>query len=318
MEFTWLGRSVRRLGRVGIALIAAIAGVAAFAAASMLNLLVTDLWFYRICGLIGLVTAVTLFGLCDRLGLVPDDSDPPTTLSLSGPSTGAVSPSDDRYDRDPRTFRRREAADESISPAELVQLTLSGWNDEGYDAGLRRWRNVDGDVLSLCTSTLAVPKSDEAVRMLARSVAEGSGAGLIEATTSECRFGSTTALIYKRLLKPQYVYTGMLIVSRQLEPDLVWTVVSGEIGTTGVREAVITAELMNAGQLTLDEYQRSWAQDPYEPEYANVDRSVLRFMSDDEQYDYRFPSHPLSKVRATLRDLPTHFTIVASAAHSQS
>jgi len=217
-------------------------------------------------------------------------------------------------------FRRREATEEPVSLVELVQLTLSGWSDERHDGRLRRWRNVDGDELSLSTPAFAVPtkSSDGAVRMLARSLAERSGAGLIEVTTSECRFGSTTALIYKRLIKPKYVYTGMLIVARQLEPDLVWTMVSGEIGTTGVREAVITAELMNAGRLTLAEYQRSWAQDPYEPEYAKVDRSVLRFMSDDEQYDYRFPSHPLSKVRATLRDLPTHFTIVASAPRSQS
>jgi hypothetical protein len=110
----------------------------------------------------------------------------------------------------------------------------------------------------------------------------------------------------------------MLIVPRPLDSDLVWTVVSGEIGTTGVREAVITAELMNAGRLTLAEYQRSWAQDPYEPECNNVDRSVLRFMSDDEQYDQRFPPHPLLKVRAVLRDLPTHFEIVAPRPRSCS
>ena len=149
--------------------------------------------------------------------------------------------------------------------------------------------------------------------MLARSIAHGSGGGLIEATIGECPFGQTATLIYKRLIKPRYVYTGMLLIARPLDPDLVWTVVSGEIGTTGMREAVITAELMKAGRLTLAEYQRSWARDPYEPEYAeyaNVDRSVLKFMSDDEQYDQRFPSHPLSKVRAVLRDLPTNFTII--------
>jgi len=103
MQLTWLGRTVRRLGRVGIGFIAGVAGLAAFAAASMIGLLVTDEWFARECGFIGLVTAVTLFALCDRLGLVPDDSDPPTTLSLSGPSTGTASPSNDRHDRDPRT-----------------------------------------------------------------------------------------------------------------------------------------------------------------------------------------------------------------------
>jgi hypothetical protein len=96
----------------------------------------------------------------------------------------------------------------------------------------------------------------------------------------------------------------MLIVIRGGLNDLVWTVVAGEHGMTGVREAVITAELMNAGALTIASYQQSWAQDPYDPAYTGVDRSVLRFMSDDRKYDERFPAHPLSKVRRVLAVLP--------------
>jgi hypothetical protein len=76
------------------------------------------------------------------------------------------------------------------------------------------------------------------------------------------------------------------------------------VGVTGEREAIITAELMESGKLSLDEYQRSWAQDPYEPEYAEVDGSVLRFLSDDACYDSRFPNHPLTKVRRVLAALP--------------
>ncbi len=102
----------------------------------------------------------------------------------------------------------------------------------------------------------------------------------------------------------------MLIVVPPARSDLVWTVVAGETGTTGVRQAIITAELMNSGQLTVAEYQRSWAQDPYDPEYGAVNRSVLRFMSDDKRYDERFPAHPLSKVRRVLEDLPTNFRII--------
>jgi hypothetical protein len=105
----------------------------------------------------------------------------------------------------------------------------------------------------------------------------------------------TQTLIYKRSLKPAHVYTGMLIVIRTGLDDLVWTVVAGEHGMTGVREAVITAELMNAGALTLASYQDSWAQDPYEPDYTGVDRRVLRYMSDDQKYDERFPAHPCLK-----------------------
>src|SRR5207247_3818297 len=47
----------------------------------MINLLVTDAWFWKVCGAVGLVTAVRVLALCDRLGFIPDDGDPPTTLS---------------------------------------------------------------------------------------------------------------------------------------------------------------------------------------------------------------------------------------------
>ena len=73
---------------------------------------------------------------------------------------------------------------------------------------------------------------------------------------------------------------------------------------------MITAELLQAGQLTVSDYEHSWAQDPYEPSYRGVDQRVLRFMSDDEAYDDRFPDHPLSKVRRVLAALPeaVHFS----------
>jgi hypothetical protein len=104
----------------------------------------------------------------------------------------------------------------------------------------------------------------------------------------------------------------MLIVIRAGLNDLVWTVVAGEHSMTGMREAVITAELMNAGALTIESYQQSWSQDPYKPDYTGVDRSVLRFMSDDKKYDERFPTHPLSKVRSVLSSLPNHLRVTGN------
>ena len=44
--------------------------------------------------------------------------------------------------------------------------------------------------------------------------------------------------------------------------------------------------------------------DPYDPTYAGPDRRVMRFMSDDECYDERFPAHPLSIVRRVVSALP--------------
>jgi hypothetical protein len=86
-----------------------------------------------------------------------------------------------------------------------------------------------------------------------------------------------------------------------------------EHGTTGAREAVVTAELMNAGQLTIQEYELSWALDPYDPKYCGVDRSVLRFISDDERYDVLFPERPLSKVRRVLAMLPYSVQVESQA-----
>ena len=96
----------------------------------------------------------------------------------------------------------------------------------------------------------------------------------------------------------------MFINSEELS-FLIWTIVAGERGTSGLREAIVTASLMKAGTLTLEDYERSWAHDPYEPGYHGVDRIVLRSMSDDETYDQQFPWHPLSKVRQVLAVLPS-------------
>jgi len=192
-------------------------------------------------------------------------------------------------------------------PIQQVGLALPGWNEDAPQQDLRVWRDSDGDVLSL-----AIPAeggiypfvSDEIdQRRWCRELASGRGGGLIEVQTMPFAVGRSVSLIYKRLLRPAYIYTGMFITDIQ-GISLVWTIVASEHGTTGVRESVVTVNLMNAGKLTLDDYEHCWAQDPYEPTFHGVDRSVLRFMSDDKLYDEEFPQHPLSKVRYVLAMLP--------------
>src|SRR5262249_13550741 len=143
-------------------------------------------------------------------------------------------------------------------------------------------------------------QSDEwGVRDWCRMEAEQRDAGLIQARRSS----DGLDFIYKRLVPPAYVYTGMLI-ARVSGAWLIWTMVSGEVGITGIREAVVTTTLFNEKKLTLQEYQERFAQDPYDPNYATIDRRVLRFLSDDACYDEQFPDHPLSLVRRTLAALP--------------
>jgi hypothetical protein len=170
---------------------------------------------------------------------------------------------------------------------------------------LRVWRDIDGDVITLHISKepiAPVGADSSELRIWCRKRAEGRGGGLIEVPAVDGT-GASVIFIYKRLQIPAYVYTGMLIALAR-GAWLLWTIVAGEHGTTGVREAVVTGDLMNAGKLTLDDYKLYWAQDPYDPAYRGVDRSVLRFMSDDGSYDEQFPQHPLSKVRRLLATLP--------------
>jgi hypothetical protein len=70
------------------------------------------------------------------------------------------------------------------------------------------------------------------------------------------------------------------------------TVVAGETGTTGIREAVVTAHLMQEGRMTIETYKSSWACDPYDPAYRAPSNVPLRFISDDVVYDRMFRGHP--------------------------
>jgi hypothetical protein len=208
-----------------------------------------------------------------------------------------------------RRFWRRFRSDASSSSPESVEAVMEGWVEEvPSKPGLRAWRHRDGAVMSLAFpgQNFCLPSiNDEAAfRVWARSVAENRDAGLIEAHCFAGPQGPTATLIYKRLAIPAYIFTGSLFV-RSRKVWQVWTIVDGEKGLTGMREAVITSELMNAGMLTRDDYERAWALDPYDISYRGVDRSVLRFVSDHECYDERFPEHPLSNIRRVLAKLPS-------------
>ena len=71
-------------------------------------------------------------------------------------------------------------------------------------------------------------------------MAEGSGGGLIEATTHMVAGQRVGSCIYKRLRLPAYVYTGICMVPAG-GSSFVWTVVAAGRGTTGVTIHVINS-----------------------------------------------------------------------------
>ena len=72
-----------------------------------------------------------------------------------------------------------------------------------------------------------------------------------------------------------------------------------EQGTTGLRdtfgyEAAVRNGLVKAGSF------EGWAEDPYDPDYR---KGLLRNLSENEELDSQFPSHPLSVLRGFLKML---------------
>jgi hypothetical protein len=187
---------------------------------------------------------------------------------------------------------------------------MIGFREEAPQGGMRVWRNAAGDVLTLRVQSLggSFGSSEDETRNLARSIAERAQAGLVEAGRSDD--GARAWLIYKKRNVMGYYFTGMLF-DFSLFLDRIWTTIAGEHGTTGVREAMVTQELLAAGEMTLDDYETKFSGDPYDPSYAGVERRLLRFLSDDARYDARFPDHPLTKVRALVQALPGAFDPMA-------
>ena len=186
---------------------------------------------------------------------------------------------------------------------EDFDFRMEGWTEEEPANGMRCWRGPHGSVLSLAALESNPFAGVQKLPREARALAKSAGGGLIEAEILHCGDISATRLIYKRLQMPAYVFTGMFFASLETHCS-VWTIVDGECGTTGVREAIVTNQLYQSGEFkSIEDYERLWARDPYDPSYDGVDRSVLRFVSDDEKYDAQFPDHPLSRVRAFQREL---------------
>lgn len=172
----------------------------------------------------------------------------------------------------------------------------------------RVWHTPFGDGLGLFYFALppdleADLSSLPAVRAASRASSIRAGVGVISIDT--CSVAGCGAL--RKIVKIPQRPSGMTYVGSLTLPfrdfSYVLKVQCEEYGVTGVRDTTIGQELMLAGQITPDAAAGvlvGWAADPYDPSLRD---GVLRNRSESEEYDARFPEHPLSRCRAVLQHL---------------
>lgn len=197
-----------------------------------------------------------------------------------------------------------------------VSIDLTGWHkhEEKRSPDSAFWRNEFGDVLSL-----SFDQFWERDRLFdrdswlhdVREMAKPGGIVSLEVFTIQSK--PAVQFIYKRRHGLGYMYSGSLIVQSSDCNCYTFAVVCAEGSFTGVREAVITARLLQEGNLQIRMYRwyqklfsrerasgylEGWFYDPYDPGYSGI---VLHSASDSEQFDPEFPNHPLTRLRSHLK-----------------
>ena len=181
-----------------------------------------------------------------------------------------------------------------------------GWRQVKNEAGLLQW--VSPDNASILSSTFSDVRPDisgvEDIQALferkRRDLSVYSG-GIIRLEVIAINNIPAIEEIVKFPRKPFGVYyIGSLVIPFR---DCCFTIriQSVESGMTGLRDSKILNVSMASGQVVATENGlRGWMKDPYDD---TVKDGLLMNLSESEEYDLQFPSHPLSKVRDKLKTI---------------
>ncbi len=125
------------------------------------------------------------------------------------------------------------------------------------------------------------------------------GGGLVSCDLITVAGIMSCRVLAKYAMKPRgMAYFGWIIVPLE-ECHFKWHARSFEVGTTGVREAVILDKLHGDGTLkfSIDDPFAGWAKDPYEP---GGKFPLMPNLSEDQKYDFEFPDHAITRCRRFL------------------
>jgi tetratricopeptide (TPR) repeat protein len=221
------------------------------------------------------------------------------------------------------SLRRPGSGDRKPLSLKSVTFDTAGWVSTNAWNPWRRsleWKNAHGDTLRADVAARAdVPlrASDLAVaREFYRREAVQYEGGIVSVEAVDAGGVRSLEVLDKRRRGLGYAYRGVLAIPMG-RAGFTLTTDAIEHGTTGVREAVVTAHLFERGDLKIEagpdgkKVVKGWFQDPYDADYQG---NVLHCLADDERLDALFPDHPLSRTRAYLKRIRKSVAIDASVA----
>jgi hypothetical protein len=195
---------------------------------------------------------------------------------------------------------------QSADPLDQVSFDVTGHTYKGDHGHARVWWTRDGDAIGLyhyakAPDIEAAPSDRAALRRFYARIAEASEIGLLEVEPV-----ALDGLVAVRMLvkAPQEPSGRTYIASLTLpfrDFSYVLKTQCAEQGMIGMRDSIVLDELLRSGAVRLDGEPRQavgWSMDPQVP----VGPLVYN-RSESEEYDARFPEHPLSRARAILRHL---------------
>jgi hypothetical protein len=196
-----------------------------------------------------------------------------------------------------------------------LQVDTAGLTLRQEEEAQRAWLTATGDTVSthffpLAPDILAALDDIDELRRFYRRTVTTTGLGMIEVDT--LRIDGCTAIrtVFKALPTGR-IYLGAITLPFR-DFSFVVKAQCPEYGMTGLRDTVLLNEMLASGRIKLDEANKDgaipgWMRDPYDPA---VDSPMRRNLAEDEEYDSRFPDHPLSRCRALLHRLQDSLKLV--------
>jgi hypothetical protein len=200
-----------------------------------------------------------------------------------------------------------------------ITFDATGLTLHGDRQNMRIWTTADGDQVGLFDfppqpDVRPVAAELDKIRAKSRAEATKHGGAIVEVDLCTIAGHPGIREILKMPRKPAGMsYSGAFSLPLPDEAYLL-TVTCFERGITGLRDTAIFTKLLQTGEIRVGEdgvLPANWMCDPYDPAITGP---PARTRADDEAYDALFPEHPLSRVRALLRQIGGSLRLDGAAA----